>query len=311
MRNKFVILLKTFLDDLVYIERLIPSFNKHNIDNVPLYLVVPQKDINTFDRFLNQNVKILSEELFKDKLTLTPVCDINPGYINQEIIKISFWELDLCENYFCLDSDCEFIRDFYISDFMFDDDTPYTILIEDNELKVEPEYYNSFWVPREEKIRLIQNEIGFIDKRMLTCHGNAVLSAKVLNSFKSDFLIARNKTYIDILEIAPYEFSWYNIWLQKKEIIPIKVREPLFKVFHHENHLIDYIRRGTSLNDIARGYIGITINSNWQKSRYQIGPINYETYIIKEQTIENYSYMELIRSIIKKIRKKVRGIYKA
>lgn len=303
MRN-LVILLKTFLDDFIYVERLIPSYNKYNCDNIPLYIVVPEADLNVFKQFSNQNIEILSEELFKDNLTSVPVFGMKAGYVNQQIIKLSFWELQLCDNYFCLDSDGEFIRDFYVSDFMFNENTPYSILFEDNELKVEPEYYNSYWGPREEKIRLIQELVGLKDRRMLTCHGMAVLSSKVLSSFKSEFLVAKNLSYIDILNLSPYEFSWYNMWLQKSKVIPIEIREPLFKTFHHENQLRDYIRRFVTLQDISRGFIGIVINSNWQ---LKVGgnPIHFQDYKLEENNLFNLSIKQLSSAILKKIGKRI------
>lgn len=303
--HKLGILLKTYADDLEYVKRLIPSYNKYNIDDIPLYIVVPELNIDIFKQFKNQNIEILSEELFKDKLTTVSVTGIKPGYINQEIIKLSFWEEELCENYFCLDSDGVFIRDFYYCDFMFNDNIPYSILFEDNELKVEPEYYKSYWVPREEKIRQIQKELELVDRRMLTCHGMTVLSSKVLASFKKDFLEPRNISYIDILQISPYEFSWYNMWLQKTETIPLKIREPLFKVFHHENHLKDYKRRGTTIDDISRGFIGIIINSNWQSNMDIDKPIQYQNYILKEKAISEFSFTELIFEAIQKIKIKL------
>lgn len=298
--HKFGVLLKTFVDDFKFVERLIPSFNKYNSDNIPLYIVVPEAEIEVFQQFLNSNIEILSEELFKDKLTSDSIFGLKPGYINQEIIKLSFWELNLCENYFCLDSDGEFIRDFFLTDFMFDYSTPYSILFEDNELKVEPEYYKSYWVPREEKIRKIQELVGLMDKRMLTCHGMAIFSSKVLASFKSDFMDAKNLSYVDVIKLSPYEFSWYNMWLQKSKVIPIEIREPLFKVFHHENQLKDYLRRLVTIQDIARGYIGIIINSNWQVA---LGgkPINYQGYKFDERNLLDYSIKELTTSIVKKI----------
>ena len=297
-------LLKTFVDDLKFAERLIPSFNKYNSDNIPLFIVVPETDIEVFQQFLNSNIEILSEELFKDKLTSDSIFGLKPGYINQEIIKLAFWELNLCENYFCLDSDGEFIRDFFLTDFMFNDTTPYSILFEDNELKVEPEYYKSYWVPREEKIRKIQELVGLTDKRMLTCHGMAILSSKVLASFKSDFMDNKNLSYVDVIKLSPYEFSWYNMWLQKSKAIPIEIREPLFKMFHHENQLKDYLRRLVAIQDIARGYIGITINSNWQLG---LGgkPINYQEYKFEERNLFDFSIMELASTVIKKITNRV------
>lgn len=303
--HKLGVLLKTFVDDLKYVERLIPSFNKYNSDNIPLYIVVPKADIEVFQHFLNPNIELFSEELFNDKLTSDPDLGFKPGYINQEIIKLSFWELNLCENYFCLDSDGEFIRDFFLTDFMFDQSTPYSILFEDNELKVEPEYFKSYWEPREEKIRKIQELVGLTDKRMLTCHNMAILSSKVLASFKSDFMDAKNLSYVDIIKLSPYEFSWYNMWLQKSKVIPIEIREPLFKTFHHQNQLNDYVRRNVTLQDIARGFIGININSNWQLESGR-RPIQYMDYYLEERNHLNFSFLELTLAIIKKIINRVK-----
>ncbi len=303
--HKLAILLKTFIGDLKYVERLIPSYCKYNIDNIPLYLIAPEADIKTFKQFEGKNIEILSEDLFKDNLATDSVHGFKPGYINQQIIKLVFWEKDFCENYFCLDSDGEFIRGFYMSDFMYDDNTPYTILVEDNELKVEPEYYKAYWKEREEKIRQIQKEVGLVDKRMLTCHGMAIISSTVLRSFKEQFLVPNNLLYIDILEKSPYEFSWYNMWLQKTEIIPIKFREPLFKIFHHENQLKDYLRRETALEDIARGFIGMNINSNWQNSKGYNEHIRYQDYALLYSPIDEYSFEKLVFAIFKKIKKKL------
>ncbi|WP_395783326.1 hypothetical protein [Aquirufa sp.] len=104
---------------------------------------------------MNSNI-FLSEELFNNKRTSDSIFGFKLGDINLEIIKLSFWELNLCENYFCLDSDGEFSSEIFLTDFMFDNSTPYSILLEDNELKVEPAYYKSYWVPPEKKIRKIQ-----------------------------------------------------------------------------------------------------------------------------------------------------------
>ena len=66
-------LLKTFVDDFKYVERLIPSFNKYYSDNIPLYIVVPEADIEVFQQLLNPKIELLCEELFKYKLTSVPI----------------------------------------------------------------------------------------------------------------------------------------------------------------------------------------------------------------------------------------------
>jgi len=274
-KPNIVFMLPSFSGDIEYTHRLIKSYHKYNIDNIRLYIIVPRKDIHDFDQFVDDNVYVLPEELVSGNYLVhdDSVRGIRPGYINQEIIKISFWEMGLCENYLCLDSDAVFIRGFYIKDFMYNDITPYTILVEDHELHVEPEYYHKYWVGREKLIREIQKEICLNDNRMLTCHGFAILSCKVLKSLKEKYMNTNKKEYADLLKIAPYEFSWYNMWLQKDNTIPIKIKEPLFKYFHQRSHHIDYLRKGITLHDISRAYLGVVINSNYSRG---YGVISYE-----------------------------------
>lgn len=275
MNDKLVFLLPSYIGDIKYVDRLVDSYIKYNVDNIPLYIIVPECDLESFIKYRIDNIKVLTEESISGEYLVhdNSIHGIRPGYINQEIIKLSFWEQRLCENYFCLDSDGEFIRNFYISDFMYDDATPYTILVEDNELVVEPEYYKKYWVEREKLIRLIQKEVGLIDTRVLTCHGFAILSCKVLESLKYGFLIPKKIEYKDALNISPYEFSWYNMWLQKTKTIPIKLKEPIFKYFHHKHHHLEYLKKGITLNDISRGYIGVVINSNYSR---EYGVVSYE-----------------------------------
>ena len=149
-------LLKSFADDFDYAQRLILSFRKFNADDVHLYCVVPPADLSRFELFRGPDVTLLAESELGQYLVDKPVHGMRAGYINQEIIKLAFWELELTENYFCVDSDAEFIRPFYRSDFMVDEHTPYTVLVEDNELKVEPRYYREYWQQRELELRHIQ-----------------------------------------------------------------------------------------------------------------------------------------------------------
>lgn len=302
--RKIVILVKTYLGDIAYVERLIDSYNKYNADSIPLFIVAPSSDLKAFERFNGKNIEFLSDESITNNLVNdNSVCGIRPGYINQEIIKLAFWEKKLCENYFCMDSDGVFIRDFFVNDFMYDNETPYTILAEDNELKVEPEYFNTHWIGREKLIRKIQEEIGLIDKRILTCHSFAIFSSKVLESFYYNYLLPKNRTYIDLMKIAPYEFSWYNMWLQKDKTIKIEFKEPIIKFFHQKAHHLDYLRKGIKIEDIARGYIGYNINSNYSRG---FGIVSYDDaykywFSLKEAgIIFKYMVMSVIWQIYRK-----------
>ncbi len=152
-----------------------------------------------------------------------------------------------------------------LDDFIAPDGAPYSILVEDNELKVEPRYYAQYWQSRERQLRRIAELIGLDDPIIRTCHGHQVMSSTVLRSFADDFLAPRGWDYRDALAEAPYEFSWYSLWLQKARAIPIHQREPLVKVFHHEGQHLEHILRGTTEADLARGYLAVVINSNFSR----------------------------------------------
>ncbi|GDX33125.1 hypothetical protein LBMAG15_20600 [Actinomycetes bacterium] len=294
--HTFAMLLKSFADDFDYAQRLIVSFRKFNADNVHLYCVVPPADLSRFEVFRGPDVTVLAESELGQYLVDKPVHGMRAGYINQEIVKLSFWELELTENYFCVDSDAEFIRPFRRSDFMVDEHTPYTVLVEDNELKVEPRYYREYWQQREIELRQIQDLVGLDSKVVRTCHGHQVFSAKVLRSFKTEFLDARGWSYADALEAAPYEFTWYNMWLQKNQAIEIHQREPLVKVFHNESQHLEYVMRGVTTADIARGYVALVINSNYARD---VGVVPAETS--KPDYLARYlSYGEVAQLIASK-----------
>ena len=292
------LLLKSYAGDFAYAQRMVESFHKHNADKLTLFIVIPDSDVELFSSMTGSNVEIFSEELLGKYLVDSPVHDLRPGYINQEIVKLAFWELGLTENYFCVDSDAEFIRDFGFSDFMANDTTPYTVLVEDKELLVEPRYYKQYWKTREDEIRHILDLVGLDTHVIRTCHGHQVFSAKVLRSFKERFLEPRRWSYVDALAESPYEFSWYNMWLQKDHGIEIHAREPFVKVFHHEGHHLEYILRGVTQADIARGYLAVVVNSNYSRD---LGVV--DSSASKPETLSRYlSYGEVGQLLASKLR---------
>jgi len=263
---KLGILVKSYQGDFSLAQRLMSSLEKHNVESLPVWIVVPDEDIELFSTFDSTATKILPESLFTGQLTDKPLNGIRPGYINQEVIKLAFAGLGLAENYLPIDSDAVILRPFGAKDLMFDDTTPYSVLVEDNDLRVDPTYYQENWIGRAESLAKIAEILDFHDLRLLTCHGHQILSTRVINSLKSDFLDPRGWTYLDMLAESPYEFSWYNFWLQKTKPIKIEIREPLFKVVHSASQHIELALRQISSQDLARGYLGFVINSNFAKS---------------------------------------------
>lgn len=291
------ILVKSYSEDLEYTRRLVSSIEKFNTEHLPVFLVVPESELELFGEFKNSDVSVLSEELLAQHLVREPRAGFSAGYINQEIIKLSFWELGLCSNYFCVDSDAEFIRPFGSSDFMYDSDTPYTFLTEDRELVVEPEYYESTWVNRMNSLEKIKEEIGYTGPWLLTVHGHAVFSGIVLQSFVTNFLKPRGWDYQDALAISPYEPTWYNTWLLHSKAIPIHSREPIVKTFHNANQHLEYQLRGVTKEDAARGFVAVVVNSNYSRGH---GVLNASDSI-RDSLAAYVSLPELLRAFGKKL----------
>ena len=244
---------------------MVETFHEFNTDGITLFIVVPEPDFNLFGTLEDAQIKIFSDSLLAHHLVDHEVHGIRPGYINQEIIKLLFWELELAENYFCVDSDAEFIRRFSMPDFMFDPKTPYSVLVQDLELRIEPDYYAQYWISRESELQSIAEVVGLDSRVILTCHGHTVFSLKVLRSLVKDFLQPRDWSHVDALEFSPYEFTWYNMWLQKSGTVKVQPREPWIKVFHNQSQHIEYLLCGVEVEDIARGYLGIVVNSNYSR----------------------------------------------
>lgn len=263
--HNFIIFCKTYNGDIERFKNMIKSFNRFNVENIPLYVSVPEDNLELFKCFENENINIIADESYaKDYFTNEQYFGLSVGYVNQEICKLAFWETEIAQNYLCIDSDLEFIRDFHISDFMADEETPYTILVQDKDLSIE-KHYQSFGTWRQNLIKKIYNEMGLDDRRLRTCHGNTVLNAKVLKSLKYDFMQSKDYQYKDLIKISPYEFTWYNVWFQKCNLVKEMAVEPFFKTFHMRIDYIFYQLKLISLEDIKKSYVGIIMNGNWNK----------------------------------------------
>lgn len=253
-------LLKSYAGDAALADRMLATFRRYNAEGLHLYAVVPRADLPMFGAFSGSDVTLLAEEELGRHLVSSPVAGLRPGYVNQEIVKLAFHELELCGSYFTVDSEAEFLRPFGASDFLHPDGHPYSILVEDRDLAVDPDYFAQYWTARSAAIRRIWDAVALEDPVIRTCHGHQVMSSAVLRSFVGDFLAHRGWGYADALAAAPYEYSWYNAWLQKSGAIPVHQRDPLVKVFHTEREYLQAVAAGISSTDLARGYLAVVVN---------------------------------------------------
>ena len=263
----FAMLLKSYAGDLEYATRMVASLRAFNTDGVHLFAVVPAVARPLFARLASDDLTLIDEEELGSHLVDREVHGLRPGYINQEIVKLAWWQLGLADNLFTVDSDAQFIRPFGVSDFMHPDGSPYSILVEDRDLAVDPVYFRTYWPRRAAEHRLLWETVGIDDPVIRTCHGHTTFSRQVLESFHREFLEPRGWTYADALELSPYEYTWYNAWLLKQSVVPVHPRDPVVKVYHHEEQYISDLALGVTLDDLARGYLAVVINANFSRDK--------------------------------------------
>lgn len=261
--EKIVLYTKSYRNDLIRVERLLESIKKHNRDNIKYYISVPAED---FSLFMDSLDMTNTAYLMKDELIYET--DIKTKYINQQIIKSSFWKLGLCENYVMVDSDSLFIKDFYISDFMYNDTTPYTVMHEQKELFEWTDRYNYMLgfdpkIAFENERRQIMDIFNRVGKIYDFGPSPTIWSAKVWKSFEEKYLIPNKLTFEDIIKICASEFTWYGEWLLKDKTIEIYPAEALFKVFHYKIQYDFYKKLKYTEENFKQTYLGMVLQSNW------------------------------------------------
>ena len=294
-RETFGFMLKTYRNDLINVERLISSYVLFNDSNLPLKIVCSTVDLELFKKFVGPNISILEEENIPVDLATDFVNGIRPGYINQEILKLAFWRTGFFKHYLCLDSDAEFIRPIKLSDYMHDTENPYTILHDDKDLRADPAYRN-MWLSRDLSLIKIQDFLG-MDKSVPwpTCHGFQIIQSEVMRSFEEQVLKGRKLTYLDLMKISPYEFSWYNYYLQSCELDIFQI-EPLFKYFHTPSQLLQSKIANLTKEDLANSYCGIIMTSNFTGQGFDYNQSRFKF-------LARYlSFEELLRSCVYKLK---------
>jgi hypothetical protein len=263
--EKLVLYCKSYSKDFARLVNLVPSVEEYNKDNIRFYVSVPKEDVSEFKQIEGITV-ICDDEIYQSN---------KPGWVQQQLVKSNFWKLGLAENYVCLDSDAYFIRPFGISDFMFDDETPYTVIHEQKELFT--------WTVTKTKQLGFDPKDSFIADRnkIMTLFGREgrvydfgpspiIWSSKVWNDLEEKYIKPNNLTFEQLLEYSHSEFSWYGEALLQFKSIPLYPVEPLFKVFHYQQQYLEYKHLGITEEMIAQNYMGIIMQSNYN------APVKYE-----------------------------------
>jgi hypothetical protein len=261
--HKLVLYCKSYDKDVHRAKTLLDSITKYNADRIPFYISVPEKDVELFESVLGvDNYTLITDQSI----------DVNnSGWKGQQIVKGQFWKLGLCENYVCIDSDCFFIKSFYVSDFMFDEDTPYTIC---HEYKHFFEFFQKHpfissnepmtFDPRESFLKEREHIMGLFGRKGVVYDfgpGPTIWSCKVWKSFNDNFIELNKTTFADLIFLNGSEFTWYGEWLLYSQDIRLMPKGPLFKNYHYPSQYEFDKHYQYSLEKISQLYLGVGIQS--------------------------------------------------
>jgi len=273
MTQSIVLYCKSYRRDFLRVKRLLISLQKHNRDKLPFYISTPTADRELLLEVLGKDGQNFSYIWIADEaiIAANPRAPKNvqlgmPGGLSQAIIKAEFWRLGLADNYLCIDSDSIFIRDFGKTDFLASDGYPYTVLHQNKELfqlatnrgyaKVEQDL-------REEAIR-VQQLFGRQGPQYYCAPAPFIWSAKVWQSLDEHYLTPKGITLWDAVTPRHPETLLYGEALLNFQAIPIRMIEPLFRIYHYDWQYYTAQRLGETEAKLKQNFLGVIYQSNWE-----------------------------------------------
>ncbi len=272
--GRTVLFCKSYGRDMLRAKRLVDSISRHNKDGLALFISVPQHDLAAFTECLaGMECTLLSDEqiLAASAQENGPLPALFPPHLFQQLVKLEFWRLGLCENYIWIDSDSYFIRDFRQADFFFDDKTPY---IMQEVYQPDTELANMNHVPRKIREKRVAENVALIE-RFQKLFGNdgtlwrfagsmpLIWSTIVLQHFNEEFLVGLGKNVYEFLVDYPCETQIYGEYLHASQVIPVRPHAFLFRSFLYADEFYVSQMQGECEYSIAQDYFGICLQSNW------------------------------------------------
>lgn len=249
--HHLVIFTASYIDDLDRLDILKTSVDKFNADKIPFYIAVPHKDLNIIKNRITTGKEPYELRFVTDEDILGPDDGQMDGWRKQQLKKLTFWELGLCNFYIIIDSDVYFIQDFHVSDFMRDENSPYLSM--DEVLMPQDQCYAKNYFQRK-------------GKNYTFVYMGQVFSKFVLEDMKNNFLSNHGLTWRDIIHWSPWEFQWYGEYFLHCKIHELLPTNKLVKSFKVQLQYIMARLRGYTEDDFVRqGYIAVLMQNRWVK----------------------------------------------
>ena len=268
--STFQLFCKSYVGDLKRIQRLWQSIQRFNCDKIPLYISVPEADRTLFKQAMGtpDGLNWVSDEEIvcsnpRANLTYYRTWD---GRLSQQVVKSEFWRYSGCDNYLCLDSEAEFIRDFYRADFLDQRDYPYTVISQAKEMlqlaankgitRVVDDFHR--------ECAMMKSVFGRTGPDYEFAPTPVIWSARVWNDLDQLYFQPQGITLWEAIQERPSELRWYGEALLHFNSIPLMPIEPLFRCYHYNWQWYTLRRQGESTATLQREYLGVVYQSNWQ-----------------------------------------------
>ena len=256
--SKMALMCKTYRRNLLRLKTLKQSIDEYNKDDIPFYIVAPQNDIALIQSSIltgkeSYNIQFFSDEEFLGEDTL------NDGWLNHQIVKLRFYKANVCDFYLMIDSDSYFIKNFYVSDFMYDETTPYIVCREGKDAKlINNKCGNSDMFSKEQTVRSFFGRKGK-NYRFLTTP--IMFSNEVCKELDEKYNAS------ELIKTVSCEAAWHGEYLLANKTVNFMPCEPFFKAMVYEKQYKFYKKLKITLNDIKKLYLGIVMQDHHIKSR--------------------------------------------
>jgi hypothetical protein len=270
MTQDFVLYCKSYQRDLLRVKRLLESVKKHNVDAIPFYISTPEADREVLFALLGdtKDFKWISDESIVRANPRSPknIQRSISGGVAQQVIKSEFWRLGLAQNYLSIDSDSIFIRDFRKSDFLAPDGIPYTVLHQNKEFFQIATNRGHLRVERDLKneAQTVKSLFGRDGPNYYCAPSPFIWSAKVWESLDRQYLEPKGMTLWDLVTSNHPESLVYGEALLKYQAIPVRMIEPLFRIYHYDWQYYLSRRLGETKEKLKHNFIGVIYQSAWE-----------------------------------------------
>lgn len=291
-----VLFCKSYDKDMLRARRMADSVQRFNSDNIPLFMCVPHRDLESFKKCFDgiACTFLTDEQILSESSKINgEMPELFPPHLLQQLIKLEFWRLGLCRNYAWIDSDSYFIRPFKIEDFLVDAQTPYFI---QDQFAIEEARQRWQGIPKKELNKRIKRRIALIEKFRGLFNNTGPLynfagstpiiwSMKVLISLNQEYLRPRNTTIYELLFKYPCETHLYGEYFHFSRPIPIHPKRHMFKSYLYLDEFVRSQVKGENEYSLSHFYLGLCIQSNWTSFKYRQKPIDRLAKHLKEYQV--------------------------